>query len=109
MDPAQGTYPGIPNSFIDSGSTTANAVGLYHFTTSSANGTKDQNTVDLGFHYPSFNTSGQPFDNDGDGIPDIEEDLDGDGIADAGETNWQVSDSGLSPSVLLDVFTPLKN
>lgn len=109
LNPAQGTYPGNPTSFIDSGSTTANLVGLYHYTTGSALGSKELNgTVDLGFHYPSFNASGQPFDYDGDGIPDIEEDVDGDSIHDSGETNWQVSDSGLSPTVLLDVFTPLR-
>lgn len=78
---------------LSTGSRTAAAAGLYHYTTST-NQTKDASSqVDIGFHYVAVNSSGQPIDTDNDGLPDCFEDVDGDGSADAGEMSWTVADT----------------
>jgi hypothetical protein len=64
--------------------------------------------VEIGFHYVAVNaSSGQPVDTDGDGIPDYAEDRNGNGTADAGERNWNASETVPTPPGL-KVFTPLK-
>lgn len=82
---------------IDAGSVTAPTVGLYHFTTQTAADSVEANgTVDIGFHYVGVNSSGQPLDSDGDGMPDYLEDANGNGNVDSGETDWQTAgDLGL--------------
>jgi hypothetical protein len=40
----------------------------------------------------AVNSSGQPLDTDGDGLPDYFEDLDGNGSVDSGETDWNDPD-----------------
>src|SRR5262249_45948301 len=73
---------------INAGSTTANLVGLYHYTTTT-NQVKEANTTnDIGFHYVAV-ANGLPIDTDGDGLPDYLEDANGNGLVDSGETNWQ--------------------
>jgi len=53
-----------------------------------------------------------PFDSDGDGIPDYLENVSGSGTynsgAGSGETDWLNSNSGISGTAALQVFTPLK-
>jgi hypothetical protein len=96
---------------VDKGSMTANAIGMYHFTTQT-NQTKELNTqLDIGYHYVATDGTGKPLDFDGDGTPDYVEDTNGDGIYDAGDlSNWQVYDSpnGLVSGSGVVVFTPLK-
>ncbi len=76
---------------INRGSTTADQVGLYHYTTQT-NQVKEANSiVDIGYHYVAMNASGSPLDSNQDGIPDYLEDANGNGIADAGETNWGIA------------------
>jgi hypothetical protein len=82
---------------IDKGSTTANLIGMYHFTTQT-NQTKEQNTqLDIGYHYVATDANGNPVDTNGNGIPDYLEDINGNGTVDSGEINWQDgSDLGLN-------------
>ena len=84
------------SALIDTGSTNANLLGLYHFTTQTDQ-TKETNTVvDIGYHYVATDSYGNPLDTDGDGIPDYQEDGNGNGAVNSGETDWQSgSDRGL--------------
>ena len=71
------------------GSTNANLLGLFHFT-STTNNVKETNTVvDIGYHYMATDANGVPLDyGDGDGVPDYLEDRNGNGSLDSGESNW---------------------
>lgn len=66
-------YPtnyGNLSRLIDAGSSPADDVGLYHFTTVT-NQVKETNSfVDIGYHYVALNTNAVPFDTDGDGTSD---------------------------------------
>jgi sugar lactone lactonase YvrE len=73
---------------INHGSTNANLVGLYHYTTQTNQVKETNSIVDIGYHYVAVDTNGIPIDTDGDGIPDYLEDVNGNGLVDAGETNW---------------------
>jgi len=94
---------------IRAGSTTADQVGLYHFTTQTNQVPETNSIVDIGYHYVATDAYGNPLDSNGDGIPDYLEDANGDGIFDAGDLgDWQVSPYGLNGGNALQVFTPLK-
>lgn len=81
---------------IDAGSTTADQVGLYHFTTQTNQTPEYNSTVDIGYHYVATDPNGNPLDNNLDGIPDYLEDANGNGVVDSGEIDWQLSgDLGL--------------
>jgi hypothetical protein len=97
-------------SLVNAGSRSAPSAGLYHYTVRADNAKETTGTVDIGFHYVAANGSHQPNDYDGDGAPDYLEDRNGNGTFDSGETDWQTynSSSGLSGSVKLVTFTPLK-
>jgi hypothetical protein len=64
--------------------TTADTMGLYHYTTRTDNLKESAGALDLGFHYASL-VSGLPVDTDGDGCPDGLEDRNGNGVVDPGE------------------------
>jgi hypothetical protein len=103
-------YEPTNSPLINHGSTTADQVGLYHFTTQT-NQTKEANSiVDVGYHYVAVDANGNPLDIDGDGPPDYLEDSNGNGIYDAGDLgNWLISlFNGLTTANGLQVFTPLK-
>jgi hypothetical protein len=81
---------------IDAGSTTANLVGLYHFTVTTDQTVEGNSTVDIGYHYVAADGNGNPLDYDGDGIADYLEDANGNGLVDSGETSWlSATDLGL--------------
>ena len=73
---------------IDKGSTTADHLGLYHFTTQTNQVKETNSIVDIGYHYVSTDAYGSPVDTDGDGTPDYIADSNGNGIVDGGEQSW---------------------
>jgi len=95
---------------IDHGSTTANRIGLYHFTTQTNQVPEGNSIVDIGYHYVATDANGNPLDTNGDGIPDYLEDSNGDGVYGAGDLgNWLISPyNGLSSANVFSIFTPLK-
>jgi len=83
-------------NLFNSGSTTANLLGLFHYT-STTNQLKETNSVvDRGFHYVALNSSGQAIDTDSDSVADYYENFTGNGLANSRETSWTNStDFGL--------------
>ena len=79
--------------YSDKGNTNANLLTLYHYTCTTNQVKETNSIVDIGFHYVAVDASGQPLDNDSDGIPDYQEDSNGNGSFDAGESNWTVADT----------------
>jgi hypothetical protein len=92
------------------GSQSAASAGLYHYTIQTNQVPDGANTVSIGYHYVATDSSGNPIDTNGDGIPDYLEDSNGNGIYDAGDLgNWLISPfNGLTTANGLSVFTPLK-
>jgi hypothetical protein len=102
-------YQPTNSPLINAGSTTADQVGLYHFTTQTNQVPETNSIVDIGYHYVATDQYGNPLDTNGDGIPDYLEDANGDGIFDVGDLgDWKISPYGLGGASGLQVFTPLK-
>ncbi len=76
---------------VNAGSTTANQLGLYHFTTQTNQVPETNSVVDIGYHYVATDQHGNPVDSNNDGVPDYLEDANGDGLVDNGETNWALA------------------
>jgi hypothetical protein len=96
------------SGLVDHGSTNADLLGLYHFTTQT-NQVKETNSyVDIGYHYVAADGSGNPNDIDGDGIPDYLEDTNGNGLIDPGESDPNEYYNILKTGHGLEVFTPLR-
>jgi hypothetical protein len=109
IGPLGNWYQGSTSPLVDMGSVTADIVGLYHFTTQTNQVKETNSPVDIGYHYVALDALGNPFDTDGDGIPDYLEDTNGNGIVDAGESSWLLNAyNGLTFTNGLQVFTPLK-
>jgi len=104
-------YQPTNSPLINAGSTNADKVALYHFTTTTNQVKETTSTNDIGLHYVALDANGLPLDADGDGIPDYYEDTNGNGSVDSGESDWQSYDSpnGLSSANPLRVYTPIKN
>lgn len=89
-------YQPTNSLLIDKGNTTADLLGLYHFTTQTNQIKETNSTVDIGYHYVAVDTNGIPIDTNGDGIPDYIEDANGNGLVDSGEIGWNIfGDLGL--------------
>jgi hypothetical protein len=103
-------YQPSGSPLINWGSTTADQVGLYHFTTQTNQMKETNSVVDIGYHYVAVDGYGNPLDTDGDGMPDYLEDSNGNDIYDTGDLgNWLISPfNGLTIGSGLSVFTPLK-
>jgi hypothetical protein len=83
---------------------------LYHYTCTTDQVREGSSTVDIGFHFAATDTYGNPFDDDGDGVPSVTEDRNGNGNAADDPTSWLIynSPNGLTGATGLQVFTPLK-
>jgi len=86
-----GFYLPTNSPIIAMGSTNANLLGLYHFTTQTNQVVEGTNIVTIGYHYVATDQYGNPLDSNGDGTPDYLEDANGDGLVDNGETNWALA------------------
>jgi len=86
-------YLSTNSPLITNGSTTANLLGLYHFTTQTNQVPEGTNIVDIGYHYVATDQYGNPLDSNGDSIPDYVEDAAGNGSG-----NW---DSTLFLNVII--------
>jgi len=76
---------------IDAGSVTADAVGLYHFTTQTNEYSKEEHyQVDIGYHYVGVDWQGKPLAENGGEIADYLMDTDGDGLDDT----WELTHFG---------------
>ena len=96
-------------TLIDAGSRNATNAGLYHFTVR-VDQTKESNSViDIGCHYVALNGSNQPWDADGDGLPDYLEDRNGNGTVDSGETDWQSGTGALDLGLKVWITEPKSN
>lgn len=94
--PLGGFYQGSTN-LVDEGSTNANYLTLFHYTTHTNQMKETNSIVDIGYHYVAVDNNGNPFDTDGDGVPDYLEDANGNGVVDSGETSWtNATDLGLN-------------
>jgi hypothetical protein len=83
-------YQPSSSPLIDKGSTTADQVGLYHFTTQTSQVPETNSTVDIGYHYVAVDGNGNPLDSNENGIPDYLEDANGNGVHDFGDLgDWQ--------------------
>lgn len=71
---------------IEKGSTYANSLGLYHFTTQTNQAPDGTNIVTIGYHYVATDQYGNPLDSNGDGIPDYLQDPAGNGSG-----NWDTT------------------
>lgn len=65
---------------LQRGSTTANLLGLYHFTVQTNQTIDGDNIVTIGYHYVATDQYGDPLDSNGDGVPDYLEDPSGMGV-----------------------------
>ena len=85
------------------GSTNANLLGLYHFTTQTNQIPDGANKVDIGYHYVATDGEGNPSDTYIPGIPDYLVDANGDGLVDDGERNWALTLTITNP-IINEVF-----
>jgi archaellum component FlaF (FlaF/FlaG flagellin family) len=86
-------YQPSNSPLINAGNTTADQLGLYHFTTQTNEVPETNSIVDIGYHYVATDAYGNPLDSNGDGIPDYLEDANGNGLVDGGEIGWNTSAS----------------
>jgi hypothetical protein len=120
------------STLLNKGTRNATNAMLYAFTCTTNNVRETNSIVDIGLHFAALNSSGQLLDTDGDGLPDVIEDINSDGFVNAGETSWTLADTdgdgvndlleillGRSPTVAgatsdvnkkinLRLFTPLR-
>lgn len=94
---------------VDKGCTTADQVGLYHYTTQVSPGTVEGSSpVDIGYHYLGVYDNGSPLDYDRDGLPNYLEDANGNGVFDSGETDWQTANRDSDPCAFSVTFDSLR-
>lgn len=89
--PLGGFYQPTNGPLIDAGSTNANLLGLYHYTTLTNQVKETNSLVDIGYHYVALDSERNAHDIDQDGVPDFLEDANGNGQLDPGETSWALA------------------
>jgi len=72
-------YQSTNSPLVNRGNTTADQLGLYHFTTQTNQVPETNSIVDIGYHYVATDAYGNPLDSNGNGIPDYIEDTNGNG------------------------------
>jgi hypothetical protein len=85
-------YQPTNSPLIEMGSTNANLLGLYHYTTQASQVVEGTNIVSIGYHYVATDAHGNPLDTNGDRIPDYVEDANGNGLVDSGEIGWNLAE-----------------
>lgn len=80
-------YLPAASPYRDAGTKTGDQAGLYYYTTQTNQTPEGVSMVDLGFHYPAVDTSGNPIDANGNSVPDYLEDQNANGLMDAWEIN----------------------
>ena len=94
-------YQPTNSPLIDVGSTTADQVGLYHYTTQTNQVKETNSVVDIGYHYVATDAYGNPIDTNNNGVPDYLEDANGNGLVDSGEVGWNITgDLGLKVLII---------
>lgn len=103
-------YQATSSPLLNKGSTTADQLGLYHYTVTTNEVTETNSTVDIGYHYVALGANGLPLDSNGDGIPDYLEDSNGNGIYNITDlANWLgTANPDTNGIVALQVYTPLR-
>ncbi len=81
-------YQPTSSVLINMGNTSANLLGLYHYTTQTNEVKETTSIVDIGYHYVAVDGNGNPIDTVGSGVPDYLKDANGNGSVDSGEINW---------------------
>jgi len=76
-------YLGGNAVLVNGGSITADLIGLFHWTISTNSARETNSIVDIGVHLLALDAAGQPFDFDGDAIPDAVENRSGSGTYDS--------------------------
>lgn len=92
----------LTNLFDAGSKTNAGLVGLYHYSTRNDGSFEAATRLDIGHHYAVVNSNGTAVDSDGDGLANIDEDLNGNGLLDTGETSFADFDTdqdGMSDAV----------
>jgi hypothetical protein len=84
-------YQPTNSPLINEGSTTADQLGLYHYTVTTNQVVEGFSPVSIGYHYVAVDGNGNPLDSNGDGIPDYIEDANGNGVVGPGETPWGIT------------------
>jgi hypothetical protein len=106
------TNGGNLSSLLHVGSTTADQLGLFHYTMITTPGYEGFSQVSIGFHYVAVDANGNPLDSNGDGIPDYLADSNGNGVFNSGVdlAAWAsgTTNSDSTGAVGLKVYTPLK-
>jgi len=67
------------STLVNVGSTTADLLGFYHFTTLTNQVKETNSIIDIGYHYVATDVTGNPLDSNGNGTPDYLEDAGGAG------------------------------
>jgi len=92
-------YLPTDSSLLNAGSTNANLLGLYHFTTTtnlvnSLQAKETNSIVDMSYHYVAVGAGGPPIDSDADSLSDYLEDGNGDGLFGIGDlSDWTSADT----------------
>lgn len=84
-------YQPAGSILLDTGSCAASVEGLFHYTVTTNQVKEGSSVVDVGYHYMALDTTGNPVDSNGDGVPDWMQDANGNGTNDNDEVEWGIA------------------